>query len=109
MIRELIKDKRVLFVTTKNLDYIRNAQEISIVERCAAKSRIIGFAPQLVLPFWRGKFRRYLVVIDFFIFLYDTFAGVKLMHRIDEKRIKCAYADRFLVLYFGTWQGLMSA
>ena len=75
MIRELIKDKRVLFVTTKNLDYIRNAQEISIVERCAAKSRIIGFAPQLVLPFWRGKFRRYLVVIDFFIFLYDTFAG----------------------------------
>ncbi len=132
MIRELIKDRRVLFVTTKNLDYIRNTQEISIIENCAVKSRIIGFtdksyarrlvkvylgllrerkrdydvifigfAPQLVLPFWHGKFRKHLVVIDFFISLYDTLVcdrqligknslPAKLLHYIDERTIKCA-------------------
>lgn len=31
----LIKEKRVLFITTKNIDYIRNSQEISLIENNA--------------------------------------------------------------------------
>ncbi len=37
-----IKDKRVLFITTKNTDYIRNTQEINIIKENAAKYKIIG-------------------------------------------------------------------
>lgn len=37
-----VKDKKVLFITTKRLDYIRNTQEIRLLEQCAADFRIIG-------------------------------------------------------------------
>lgn len=37
-----IKDKKVLFITTKRLDYIRNTQEISLLKQHAAVFRIIG-------------------------------------------------------------------
>lgn len=38
-----VKDKKVLFITTKNLDYIRNTQEVALIEKCAASVKIIGF------------------------------------------------------------------
>lgn len=96
--------KNVLFITTKNPDYIRNTQEISLVKKEAehytiigSKSKyyflrllsvyfsliktpissfdtvFIGFAPQLVLPLFKYKFRHVDIMIDFFISLYDTF------------------------------------
>lgn len=98
-----INKKNVLFITTKNLDYIRNTQEISIIRKEAdsftiigSKSRyyfirllyvyfsliklsvhrydtvFIGFAPQLVLPLFKYKFRHSYIIIDFFISLFDT-------------------------------------
>ncbi|MCD7715795.1 MAG: glycosyltransferase [Lachnospiraceae bacterium] len=98
--------KRVLFITTKELTYIRNSQERALLEESAAKLKIIGsdsrsyparllkvyrellktrasdfdlvfigFAPQLVLPFWSWKFRKNRVMIDFFISMYDTFVN----------------------------------
>lgn len=100
----LVKDKKVLFITTKRLDYIRNTQEIRLLEQCAASFHIIGsnektyffrlchvylmllftsaksydtifigFAPQLILPFFSWKFHGTYQMIDFFISLYDTF------------------------------------
>ena len=33
---EFVKQQKILFITTKNIDYIRNVQEISILEREAA-------------------------------------------------------------------------
>ena len=30
---DLVKNKKVLFITTKNLDYIRNSQEINIIKK----------------------------------------------------------------------------
>ncbi|MCD7813087.1 MAG: glycosyltransferase [Lachnospiraceae bacterium] len=96
-------NQRVLFITTKNTDYIRNTQEISLLSESAAQLTVIGsksgsyvrrlafvymhllfcsmkrydmvfigFSPQLILPFWRWKFRQKTVVIDFFISVYDT-------------------------------------
>ena len=104
--------KKVLFITTKNIDYIRNVQEIELLEKSDISFRIIGskdksypvrllkiywdllwhnfreydvvfigFAPQLIVPFWYWKFRKQKLVIDFFISLYDTFV-------FDRKKIK---------------------
>lgn len=98
-----LNKKNVLFITTKNLDYIRNTQEISLIKKKAnsctiigSKSKyyfirllyiyfsliklsisnydtiFIGFAPQLVLPLFRHKFRHTYIIIDFFISLFDT-------------------------------------
>lgn len=132
----LVKDKQVLFITTKRLDYIRNTQEIRLLEQCAADFRIIGsnrekyffrlchvylqllctsakpydtifigFAPQLILPFFLWKFHGTYQMIDFFISLYDTFccdrqvfspnslAG-RLLHLLDTWTL--AHADTIL-------------
>ncbi|MCC8138018.1 MAG: glycosyltransferase [Clostridiales bacterium] len=130
------KGKRVLFVTTKELSYIRNSQEIGLLRESASALNIIGsdgrrypvrllkvywkllwtsaagydvvfigFAPQLVLPFWNFKFRKNRVVIDFFISMYDTFVNdrkrfgakspaAKLLKRLDRSTLQ--KADRFL-------------
>lgn len=107
-----ITSSKVLFITTKNLDYIRNTQEINYITGHAASYKIIGsysskyafrlccvffhlfflsakkydvifigFAPQLVLPFFSRKFKKKYIVEDFFISLYDTFVD-------DRKKIK---------------------
>lgn len=119
------KGKKVAFITTKNLSYIRNNQELDLLRQNGGEIRIIGsnrknyflrivyvwfkvlfssfrrddvvfvgFAPQLVCPFWAWKFPTN-VHIDFFISLYDTFVN-------DRKKCKpgsmCAnileYLDR---------------
>lgn len=124
--------KTVLYITTKNLDYIRISQEINYISKLASKVVVIGskstsylkrlmqvfsslasqpmdgidvvfvgFAPQLVMPFFAGKFKNKPVIIDFFISVYDTmvldrnkFADGGLMskfcHRLDEKTLKKA-------------------
>ncbi|MCD8346672.1 MAG: glycosyltransferase [Lachnospiraceae bacterium] len=97
------ENQNVLFITTKNTDYIRNTQEMALLTEKAGELAVlgsksgsyvkrlayvyfhlllcpmkgydtvfVGFSPQLVLPFWRWKFRGKTVVIDFFISVYDT-------------------------------------
>ena len=125
-------DKKILFITTKNTDYIRNSQEIALLSKHASKLKVIGsdasgyckrlfqvygslirencrsydvvfigFAPQLVLPFFRRKFRNGKVVIDFFISLYDTFVcdrkmikkgtpAAAILHWIDKRTLNLA-------------------
>ncbi len=39
---EYIRQRKVLFVTTKNLDYIRNVQEINLIKKYASSCRILG-------------------------------------------------------------------
>lgn len=100
-LRHLFEKKRVLYVTTKNIDYIRVVQEIDFLKGCAAKLEVIcadrqkyvlrilavwwkllcagtkydvvffGFAPQFAAPFF-WKYRKRVLVIDFFISVYDT-------------------------------------
>ncbi len=95
--------ERVLFITTKNLDYLRNTQEINLLKQHGKEVLIlgsydrsyikrlcyvywkllllsrkkfdlvfVGFAPQLIVPFFFWKFREKKLGIDFFISLYDT-------------------------------------
>ncbi len=98
-----LENKRIVFITTKNLDYLRNVQEINLLRESAKSVEIIGykdksyikrlikiyiklffkcfkntdcvfvgFAPQLILPFFNFKFRKQTVMMDFFISVYDT-------------------------------------
>ena len=108
---EFLNHKNVLFITTKNLDYIRNSQELRLIREQADSCTVIGsdkksyakrllsvysrllftrvkpydlvfvgFAPQLVVPFFRRLKRRELA-IDFFISMYDTMV-------CDRKKLK---------------------
>lgn len=128
----VISEKRVLFITSKNLDYIRNSQEIALLQEAAASVQVIGskeksyvkrllfvyknlhkiksddfdvafvgFAPQLILPFFKGKLRKKPLIIDFFISVYDTMVldrarlkkgsfVAKLCHRLDERTLELA-------------------
>lgn len=101
---DIFANRRVLFITTKNLDYLRNTQEISLLKQWAKEVIVIGsnqksyaarllkvywnlfwfpkskydiafvgFAPQLVVPFFKRKWKGKELVIDFFISMYDTF------------------------------------
>ncbi len=142
----LVSGKKVLFVSTKNLDYLRNVQEIRLLREHAREVKVIaypdrsyakrlakvygsllktgmkdydlsfiGFAPQLVLPFFR-RLRKKPVIEDFFISLYDTFVQdrkkfgpgslpAKLLKKLDEKTLSLgdrviadtrAHADYFI-------------
>lgn len=99
----LVQNKKVLFITTKNLDYIRINQEYNLLKKYAKECDVIGinsrsypkrilnvcarvlfkpikcydiifigFMPQLVVPLFKWKFRDKVVLIDFFISIYDT-------------------------------------
>ena len=102
-LENLIKGKQVLYIATKNLDYLRIQQELNLIRdhggiltvigsnRKGYLSRLayviprllfinktnfevvfIGFLPQIILPLFSVLFRRKLIIIDFFISLYDT-------------------------------------
>ncbi|MBQ6888433.1 MAG: glycosyltransferase [Lachnospiraceae bacterium] len=127
-----LKEKKVLFITTKNLDYIRNVQEIKKVKERAKEYVVIGsynkyyffrllvvfvrilltrtkdfdtvfigFAPQLIVPFWGWKWKKSNVIIDFFISLYDTLC-------YDRKRVS-AESTVGRLLYYLDKKTLMAA
>lgn len=53
----LVKDKKVLFITTKNLDYIRNTQEINIIKENSKEYKIIGskeksYPKRIISVYW---------------------------------------------------------
>lgn len=104
---------RILFITTKNLDYIRNIQEIKLAREWDQQTRVIGssnpsyfmrllqvwgqlllFNPKTVDVVWigfapqlvlpfLGKFKGKKIVIDFFISLYDTLCYDRKIVRAD--------------------------
>lgn len=132
-IRELIQNKNVLYIATKNEDYIRLQQEINLVETNARNYKIIvsnkknylarlidiyveiffcdfndydiifvGFMAQMLLPWYKIKFKNKIIITDFFISIYDTLVDdrgylsnnsmiSKFVHWIDSKTIK--YSD----------------
>jgi len=122
-----IKDKKVLFVTTKNVDYIRNVQEINFLKRYARRTKVlysdqknyaarilevwcklivsgrnydvifIGFAPQLVAPFFL-KYGNKEIMIDFFVSVYDTLINDrKKFSRHNPIAGLCRWVDAFVI------------
>lgn len=52
-----IKNKKVVFITTKNLDYIRNTQEIDIIRKLSSSYYIIGsysksYVKRMIKVYW---------------------------------------------------------
>lgn len=122
-----IREKKVLFVTTKNIDYIRNAQEISFLERYSGRTKVvysnkrnyvwrilevwcklivsgrnydvifIGFAPQLVAPFFL-RYRKKEIIIDFFVSVYDTLINDR--KKFSDRNpiaVLCRWVDIFVI------------
>ena len=126
----MVSEKKVVFVTTKNIDYIRNVQEIKLLKEKYSEVKLIysksknyyirillanlkllflnkrkfdiifiGFLPQLIFPFlYKRKKRKQMIVIDFFVSLYDTLVNdrkkvkvntvtSKILKKIDQKNI----------------------
>lgn len=101
--KNIIKNKKILFVTSKNLDYIRNTQEIRLIEENASLYKVIGlnsnnylkrvlytYIKLLFTPFFCYDYiflgfapqlyfpffpfiKSDKLIIDFFISMYDTF------------------------------------
>lgn len=100
---QLVRNKSVLFVTSKNLDYIRNTQEIELLKNYAKKCDIIGsknknyliriiytYIKLVCTLFYKYDYiffgfspqlyfvffpfiKKDKLIIDFFISMYDTF------------------------------------
>ena len=127
----MVSEKKVVFVTTKNIDYIRNVQEIKLLKEKYSEVKLIysksknyyirillanlkllflnkrkfdiifiGFLPQLIFPFlYKRKKRKQMIVIDFFVSLYDTLVNdrkkvkantiiSKILKKIDQKTLQ---------------------
>lgn len=100
---ETVRNKRILYIATKNSDYIRIEQEITILRQFAKSVDVIsyedkgylkrvvkvcfkilktsmkaydivfiGFMPQMIVPIWHWKFKKKIIITDFFISIYDT-------------------------------------
>ena len=129
---DLIKGKKILYIATKNEDYIRIQQEIKLLENHADEvttivsdnkkylSRVlfvykkllatsvkeydviyVSFMAQMIVPFWKLKFRGKTLIVDFFISIYDTLVDdrkkvtdhslvARVLHKIDEWTVKPA-------------------
>ena len=48
-LEDLLKEKKVLFISTKNIDYLRNTQEIEIIQNRSSTSDIIAFSDKSYL------------------------------------------------------------
>lgn len=108
---ELINEKKVLFVATKNSDYLRLVQEINLLKKYSKSVDVIcnsdksyfkrvikvflklirtplenydivfvGFMAQMIIPFFARKWKKKIIITDFFISIYDTLVD-------DRKRI----------------------
>lgn len=125
-----ITGKKVLYIATKNKDYIRIQQEINLIKKYSKEYKLIvsnkknyfariievykllfftspesydivfiSFMPQMVVPFWRWKFKNKVVVVDFFVSIFDTLVDdrkkvaektmlAKVLHYIDKLTVK---------------------
>lgn len=126
---ELINRKRVLFVATKNSDYLRLVQEVGLLKKysesvdviwssdksyvkrvikvfsqliCTSVEKyeviFVGFMAQMIVPVFARKWRKQLIITDFFISIYDTLVDdrkwisktsvlAKIIKSIDKKTI----------------------
>ncbi|MFZ0932624.1 MAG: glycosyltransferase, partial [Syntrophobacteraceae bacterium] len=139
---KMIDGRKVLFITPSDADYIRNRQEINILQKSAQHLDIIapkdnhgvsptgimrilsinlkvlaanikkydvifiGGIPQLVAPFIQFRLRKKVLIIDFFISIYDTLVHdrqvlspsnplSRILKKLDMNALKAA--DRVIV------------
>lgn len=100
-IKDIIKKQRILFITTKNLSYIRNRQEISIIEQYSEKFTILGadskHYPKRLLHIWVGLFKTNWEAYDV---IFVGFAPQLVLPFIHSKiKNKMIIEDFFISLY----------
>lgn len=131
-LENIVRGKRVLFITTHRIDYIRNTQEIEIIKKNADSLNLlygthnnhllsalkilpkvifsslkdydvifVSYMCQLVVPFINWKIKGRILIVDFFISLYDSMdydrqkfredsIGARISHGLDVNSLKKA-------------------
>ena len=101
--KQLIKGKRVVFITTKDLEYIRNQQEIKLLKSEASDLLIIGSDNKSY--FWR-ILKVYLQIIFTNFTVYDTvfigFAPQLILPFLSWKFRKNTVIEDFFISFFDT-------
>lgn len=100
---QMITGQKVLFITTKNLDYIRNSQEIALLEKHAASVTVIGsFSssyPMRLFTVWLrllfSSFRPYTVV-------FAGFSPQLIVPFFSWKIGKCVLIEDFFISLYDT-------
>lgn len=100
---EFVKGKKILFITTKNLDYIRNSQEIYELGKRSGSIDVIGYKDnnypkRLVNVYWKlltGSFKKYDMV-------FIGFAPQLVLPLLGFKFKKCEVAIDFFISMYDT-------
>ena len=66
---DTVKGKKVLFITTKNIDYIRNAQEIKLLKETAGQVDILGYQDK---QYWKRLLKIYGKLLTMSVKQYDA-------------------------------------
>lgn len=102
MVEELIKGKRILFISTKNCDYIRNVQEIQMIKTCARNFEIIAFPqksyPKRIIKVWFSVFKR-LFLLKKYDIIFIGFAPQLMALFFPFLRKKYLIIDFFISVY----------
>lgn len=99
-----ITGKSVLFITTKNLDYIRNSQEIGLLKKYAASVHIIGSSspsyPKRLLSVWS---RLLFTPMKRFSVVFAGFAPQLIVPFFCFKFRKCFLIEDFFISLYDTF------
>ena len=99
--KNLLQNKKVLFITTKNIDYIRNIQEMDIIKKQARAFEVLGFADKgypkrLLKLYWCLLFKN----VKSFDVIFIGFAPQLVLPLFGFKfRKKTVIIDFFISLY----------
>lgn len=100
---EFAEGKKILFITTKNLDYIRNSQEIYELGRAAKSIDVIGFKDK---SYPKRLFKVYKALITRKVKLYDIvfigFAPQLVLPLFGFKFKRCRVAIDFFISMYDT-------
>ena len=78
------QNKKVLFITTKNIDYIRNSQEINCLQKSAQLVKVIGYKDKsyllrlvkIYIKLLSMSFKDYNLIFVLFVFTYAALCSI---------------------------------
>ncbi len=97
---EAIQDKKVIFITTKNLDYLRNTQEMKIISKHALEVEIIGSMKKVYIQRLVEVYSKYIFTkVSSYDVIFCGFAPQLMLPLLKIKKSKVLIIDFFISCY----------
>ncbi len=97
---EQIQNQKVVFITTKNLDYLRNVQEIELIHSQAAEVKVIGSTSKSYLKRLIKVYSQYIrTTISEYDIVFCGFAPQLMYPLLKSKKPKYLIMDFFISCY----------